>query len=1088
MSEEILKALMQLFAIIAKQDDGISENEKEYVHSFLREQLNETAVIEYQNLFDKHLSKGKKKKSKLGLSRDKDQEPTQKEKDSKLTAVGDSVRTLGIAKKINRTLAQKQKVIVLVRLFELVNTDRKFTDQRMSIINTIAEVFNIKKEEYQAIESFVIANSISELNNKTIMVINDGKSEPGENCKTIQSDNLDGEIIILKINSADLYFLRYTGSDEIQLNGLLIHNKRISLFANGSIIKLPKSKPIFYSDVVAKFLADASFVNLTFEVKNLEFQFPNGNIGLRNIDFTEGSGRLIGIMGASGAGKTTMLNVLSGNETPSKGDVLINGINLHKEKEKIKGIIGYIPQDDLLIEELTVYQNLFYNAKLCFKDKTDNEIDELVIKTLKDLGLYEARSLKVGNPLKKTISGGQRKRLNIALELIREPAVLFVDEPTSGLSSRDSDNVMGLLRELTLKGKLIFVVIHQPSSDIYKLFDSIMFLDTGGYLAYYGNPVEAIMYFKRIDNQVNSDVGECPTCGNANPEIIFNIMEARIVDEYGQTSDNRKIEPTKWAEIFKKERIEEKHEVHTEKPPNMLKIPKWIKQLRIFFMRDLLAKLSNSQYMSISLLEAPLLGFLLAFIIRYISDTDDHYVFRNNENIYPYVFMSIIVLLFIGLTVSAEEIFKDRKILKREKFLNLSKSSYLISKISILFMLSAVQAFLYVIVGNTILEIKGMTFEYWLVLFSIACSANVMGLNISATFNSAVTIYILIPLLIIPQMMLSGAMFSFDKLNKFIGGGSNTPPFIAEIMPSRWGFEALVVKQSRDNKYQKYFKNYDKLLSVCDYKIAYYIPEMMKYIDDYDANYYEAIAKDSTYTIPEDDIKLLKNELAFESKYGWSGTKGIKFSMPDSLTQEHFSIGVSEEIRNYLQKINDFYNTGFIAAENGKDQKISAMQSTPKLKKAYDKLYDTYFNQNLHDVVLNKLARNKIIVQDHRLIQKIDPLYLDPTTENLINFRTHFYAPKKQFLGIKYDSFYFNVFIIWVFSILLYITLYYDGLIKLLASISKLGELVSPFIQKSIGATKKLVTKIPIKKKADKNKATKPKVKRPLRRERNTEN
>ena len=194
------------------------------------------------------------------------------------------------------------------------------------------------------------------------------------------------------------------------------------------------------------------------------------HLNLRDLSFSATQGKLVGIMGASGAGKTTLLNLLSGISSPSEGEVVINGVNFHNDHEKLEGVIGYIPQDDLLIEELTVFQNLYYNAKLCFRDKGEEEIIGLVNKTLQNLGLFDRKDLKVGSPMNKMISGGQRKRLNIALELIREPSILFVDEPTSGLSSRDSENVMDLLSELTLKGKLIFVVIHQPSSEIYKMF------------------------------------------------------------------------------------------------------------------------------------------------------------------------------------------------------------------------------------------------------------------------------------------------------------------------------------------------------------------------------------------------------------------------------------------------------------------------------------------------------------------------------------------------------------------------------------------------------------------------------------------
>ena len=138
-----------------------------------------------------------------------------------------------------------------------------------------------------------------------------------------------------------------------------------------------------------------------------------------------------------------------------------------------------------------------------------------------------------------------RKRLNIALELIREPAVLFLDEPTSGLSSRDSENILDLLKELTFKGKLVFVVIHQPSSDIFKMFDRLLILDTGGYLIYNGNPIDSIMYFKSRVQAADWNESECPTCGNVNPEQVFNIVETNVLDEFGKLTHTRRISPTR---------------------------------------------------------------------------------------------------------------------------------------------------------------------------------------------------------------------------------------------------------------------------------------------------------------------------------------------------------------------------------------------------------------------------------------------------------------------------------------------------------------------------------------------------------------
>ena len=636
MSEEILRALMQLFALIVKQDEGVLSSEREYVESFLNQQLNQETAEEYLKLFDEQSS---------GKSEETDSEDSGKKK--RLTSVKDSVRVLGICKKINKTLTQEQKVVSLMRLFELLNVERHFSHQRMSIINTVAEVFKVSPEEFKSIETFVLQNKPEELDQPDILMVSSEQLQ-FNHAKFIGTGELQGFIAILRIPSVDLYFLKYTGNESLFLNGLGLTNRRIYLFASGSTAKMPKGKPVYYSDVVAHFLADLDASKISYEVKNLDFKFPNGAIGLRNISFTEGHGKLIGIMGASGAGKTTLLNVLCGLEQPSKGEVLINGVNLHTEKDKLEGVIGYIPQDDLLIEELTVFENLYYNAKLCFRDKSEDELVTLVDKTLHNLGLYDRKDLVVGSPLNKSISGGQRKRLNIALELLREPSILFVDEPTSGLSSSDSENVMDLLRELVLKGKLIFVVIHQPSSDIYKMFDKMIILDTGGYLIYYGNPVEAVMYFKRIDAQINSDVGECPVCGNVNPELIFNIIEARVVDEFGHYTDKRKVSPPEWEEFYQKNFVEEPQDLIRDDPPKALNIPGWIKQIRIYTVRDFFSKISNKQYLLLTMLEAPVLGFILAFVIRYIADPmSNTYIFRENENIPIFIFMSLIVSLFL---------------------------------------------------------------------------------------------------------------------------------------------------------------------------------------------------------------------------------------------------------------------------------------------------------------------------------------------------------------------------------------------------------------------------------------------------------
>ena len=1006
MSEEILKALMQLFAIIAKQDDGVETNERDYVLNFLTQQLNDEAIEEYIALFDK----------KAGYTGESNNEKNSKRK---LTSVKDSVRILSLCKKINKTLTQKQKVIVLLRLFELVNADRKFTEQRMAIINTVAEVFKISKEEYNSIETYVIHNEVEQLDDPHILIIND-QENPCTECKHIQSGDLDGNIFILHISTVDLYFLRYTGDEEIYLNGLPLNNKRIYLFAHGGSIKLPKGKPIYYSDVVAHYLADKTSLKLSFVADNIGYQFANGAFGLRNIRFSEKQGKLVGIMGASGAGKTTLLNVMAGLSRPTTGEIRINGINLHQEEQKLKGVIGYIPQDDLLIEELTVFQNLYYNAKLVFKDKEEQELRDLVNRTLYSLGLGEIKDLKVGSPMNKLISGGQRKRLNIALELIREPAILFVDEPTSGLSSRDSENVMDLLRELTLKGKLIFVVIHQPSSEIFKMFDNMVILDEGGYMVYYGNPVESVMYFKKLDAQINSDVGECPTCGNVNPELIFNIMEARVVDEYGQYTDKRKVPPKKWEEkLHDNVNINHVPEV-TEEPPSSTNLPKWLTQFRIYSIRDMLSKISNKQYVALNLLEAPILAFILSYIIRYIPDpASEQYIFRLNENIPIFIFMSIIVALFLGLTVSAEEIFRDRKILRREQFLNLSKSSYLASKVLMLTVISAIQAVLFVVIANSILGIRDMYFEYWLVLFITSVCANMLGLNISASFNSAVTIYIIIPLLMIPMMILSGAMFPFDKLNRSISSVEKVP-LIAEIMPTKWSYEALMVNQYKNNDFEAFFYDLKKKESQANFKTVYYIPELKKSVDTVE-KYLLASDNGGLHGQAKEELELINNELGEEQE-----RTGLDYGARQEMTPGEVDQQALSQTRSYLDQLNQHYQDQFQQA----NRKLDNMRGylTEKNPKLYQRKKDRYYNESVADQVKKVFEKNKIIQDDNELVQTIDPIYHDPEVEGFLNFRAHFFAPRKHVMGAFFSTFWFNVAVVFLMAIILYVTLYYNVL------------------------------------------------------------
>ncbi len=1021
MNEKLLRALMELFAIAANIE-VLTKEGRDIVKAFLREQVTLDAVDEYLELFDHYVDKH----GSFSKSTEKARE---KAKGRLGLPVRDSTKALVISEQINTELTQKQKVIVLIRVLEFMITDGSISPIQDDFITTVALAFNIDEAEFSILKTYIKSDKVDRLTESNALIINSKKDIEGE-AKHITAEHLEGELYFLRIPSVDTYLVKYYGTEELYLNGILIRPGLVYLFAHGSSIRSARIHPIYYSDVVSQFLLELTESSISFVAKDVKFRFPNGKIGLRNINIAEESGKLLGFMGASGAGKTTLMNVLSGLETPVEGVVTINGINIHQNKQHIKGVIGYVAQDDLLIEELTVYQNLYYNAKLCFGNASEEEIDKLVMKTLANLGLAETRDIIVGSPLNKKISGGQRKRLNIGLELIREPSVMFVDEPTSGLSSRDSENIMDLLKELSLKGKLIFVVIHQPSSDIFKMFDKLYILDTGGYPAYYGNPSEAVIYFKQVINHVNADKAECHECGNINPEQIFNILESKVINEYGNFTEKRKISPTQWYQFYNENVVIPKITETTDKPKKTLVLPNKFKQLRVFVTRDVLSKLSNTQYMVINFLEAPLLAFILAYLVRYfaIDESIDlySYVFSKNENITVYIFMSVIVALFMGLTVSAEEIIKDQKIRKRESFLNLSKQSYLLSKVIILLTVSAVQMFTYVLIGNHILEIQDMNFYYWAALFSTAFFANMLGLNISASFNSAVTIYILIPILLIPQLLLSGAVVKFDKLNPFLSSEKHVP-LTGDLMASKWVFEALIVNQFKNNKYEKPLYKYEEIMSIAEYKKNYLIPKLIAK-NDFTDSYYNS-ENDSIQSLVKKDLRILTKYIQYEL----AAQNIFDFGHIDELTIDKYNNEIASKTKDFLKSMKKYYIKTYNFTSEKKDEYISNLQKTSETKEQFLELKNQYNNDNLATLVKNNNAENRIIEKDEMLIQKIDPIFLDPYEyKGPLDFRAHMFAPRKHFAGKLFDTFWFNITVLWTMSLLLYIILSFDGLRRFL--------------------------------------------------------
>jgi ABC-type multidrug transport system ATPase subunit/uncharacterized tellurite resistance protein B-like protein len=1020
MTTSVFESIVKIFAVIAKSD-GTIQSELLAFEKFLDSQFDKVKSEYYKNLFNS-FSK---------------------------TVNGTEEEMKECALEVSQELDTNQRLLIYVRICEIVKCDGKKTENETKLLKVLSTEFNLEKKFVEIIELFVFIDDNELLQFDDVGYIKNGyvffKNHP--RAIPIQF-NTESKIAFSFIKEMGFFLLRIIDTaQEIYFNNQVLSVGNTFFFYPGSSIMTMSLEPVhgvFMGLVVFGEIenngSELHFSKLwsvvksvqsenKFICKDVNYNHPNGVRGLIDFNLECQSGDLIALMGSSGSGKSTLLNILNGNYRPSIGTVRFNGINIHDEYDLVRPYFGYVPQDDLLLDDLTVFENLYFSARLSIPNQTKSEIGKRCVEILKEVGLYEVKDIKVGNALSKTISGGQRKRLNICLELIRNPQVLFMDEPTSGLSSRDSENIMKLLRKLSFKGTLIFVVIHQPSSTIYKLFDQLILLDTGGFPIYTGDPVEAVTYFKRCINHVSSNVSTCPACGNINPEIIFDIVESKKIDEFGQVTNERKIPPKTWFRRFFITKSEIKEDDNVYPRPDYIKNKNMFHQYLVFFKRDLLSKLYNTQYLLITLLEPLVLSLLLSFVVRFhpfMKDINESYFFSENDNVPAFIFISIIVAIFMGLSLSAEEIFKDQKIQKREEFLSLSRFSYLSSKMSIQFVISFIQTTIFLVPASLIIGNFDMFFYYFIVLFSCAAFGNMLSLNISSSFKSIGTIYILIPILLIPQLILGGIIVSYDKMNPLITNKDKVP-IIADIIASRWAYEAACLVQFRDNKYNKYFYDIDKEISKYNYRMIYWIPTMENQVDIIERCY--STQNDSLYEVAHKRIEIVRNELKKQNE-GIDAWDDFDLSL---LEDRNITVRVLNKIRLHILYLEDKMNEKLIKL---RDNRFSIEKSLTE-KYGYKYLNDLQrqnHNKALEDIVLKRDYSDRIVVGEGELIQIVDPIFNEKrNSEKNLSFRSIFYTPKKYIFGLVIDTFWFNISMIWAMCVALFATLHLNMLRKVLS-------------------------------------------------------
>lgn len=461
---------------------------------------------------------------------------------------------------------------------------------------------------------------------------------------------------------------------------------------------------------------------------------------LSDLTMTVKKGEFVAIVGCSGAGKTTLMNILSGYNKPSKGTIYIDGLDLFEDADYFKGRIAYVPQQEILDQTLTLQKSLEYSLQLRIKDISKKDAKNTINRILKILELSHVR-----NSLIKNLSGGEKKRASIATEMLSDPNLFLLDEPTSGLDANIEKKIMKKLREIADTGKTIIITAHTVSN--LNLCDKVVFMGKDGKICYYGAYKDIFAYFN--------------------------------VNEFVDIYDILKNDTNTW---YKKYLHEHKNEsVYISEKREKIDRVSPIKQTKILVKRYISSLINNKFMFALLLGQSIAMGLLIC-----LATEKDCLLNPMTSSMILAAFT--MASSWLGLFNTIQEIVKERAMLKKEYMSGLNFSSYMASKIIIFSFLALYQAITCVsivyfhldprpndiLITNTLVD---LIINFFLVTFA----TSMLGIFISSIVKEAKTTLILSPLYMMMQMLFSGMFIPFIELTKTI----------SYFTIARWGYESF---------------------------------------------------------------------------------------------------------------------------------------------------------------------------------------------------------------------------------------------------------------------------------------------------------
>lgn len=567
-------------------------------------------------------------------------------------------------------------------------------------------------------------------------------------------------------------------------------------------------------------------VNITKDVAN---RAGGGKIRLLdNVSLSIQPNEFVGLLGPSGAGKSTFMDALNGMRPASGGSVLINNLDLYQNLDSLKQSIGYVPQDDIIHRELTVYRTLYYVAKLRLSgDVSRAEIDQIINEVMDVTGLSERRDVPINQ-----LSGGQRKRVSIAVELITKPSVIFLDEPTSGLDPATEEKIMKLFRQIAESGRTVILTTHAMEN--VKLFDKIVLLMRGK-LVFYGKPDEALNHvgaksFKELYDKIEEPVEERLARGSGSRQQITEAVAEEWKQKFTQTTQYRKnvYEPLKQLGQIQSQGVQQKRRLGM-----FGAIRQWMTLSRRYW--EVLVR--DKFNLFILLAQAPIVAFLTFLVMD-----------KNQPRDFLYFVLSLVSVWF-GTSIAAREIIRERPVYNRERMVNLGLLPYVCSKLFILGIIVGIQCVL-LFLPLKIFDLVGLMDmpgdlggipQFWTMLLTAGVGI-ALGLFISATVKTSEMATSLVPLILIPQILFSGLVGVPTGISKVAG----------LVMPATWSFDTMkrfsgldtLEEEGADPRgktrglgYYKYIEQEnDKIIANAKSDLDDYKDKAQKKIDDFESD------------------------------------------------------------------------------------------------------------------------------------------------------------------------------------------------------------------------------------------------------------